>query len=246
MNAREKLEAAERQYAQTFEKHLDNGVEFSSRQVYIDPEVEIAPGAVILPGCILRGTTKIGAGCVIGPNTLLENTTVGAGSTVNASQCYDSALGENNKIGPFTHVRTGTITGEGVHLGAYVETKNADFAEGNTVSHLTYIGDATVGRYCNFGCGTVTCNYDGEGKFHTTIGEYVFIGCNTNLVAPVTVGDHAFTAAGSTIGQDVPAGALGIERAKQANVPAWGEKKLEKYIAKKEKLQADKTDKRNK
>ena len=238
--ARQRLEAAERRYAETFEKHLDNGVEFTSRNVYIDPEVEIAPGAVILPGCILKGKTVIGTGCVIGPNTLLENTTVGAGSTVNASQCYDSALGENNRIGPFTHVRPGTVTAEGVHLGAYVETKNANFAEGNTVSHLTYIGDADVGKYCNFGCGTVTCNYDGEGKFRTTIGDYAFIGCNTNLVAPVKVGDHAYTAAGSTIGQDVPAGALGIERAKQAAIPGWGEKKLEKYIAKKQKLEAEK------
>ena len=128
----------------------------------------------------------------------------------------------------------------GLPSGAYVETKNADFAEGNTVSHLTYIGDATVGKYCNFGCGTVTCNYDGEGKFHTTIGDYAFIGCNTNLVAPVTVGDHAFTAAGSTIGRDVPAGALGIERAKQTEINGWGERKLEKYIAKKQKLEAEK------
>ena len=147
------------------------------------------------------------------------------------------------QIGPFTHVRTGTKTAEGCHLGAYVETKNADFAEGNTVSHLTYIGDATVGKYCNFGCGTVTCNYDGEGKYHTTIGDYAFIGCNTNLVAPVTVGDHAFTAAGSTIGHDVPAGALSIERAKQTEIDNWGENKLQKYIAKKQKLEADKKNK---
>ncbi|MDD4851031.1 MAG: UDP-N-acetylglucosamine diphosphorylase [Gemmiger sp.] len=240
MTAKEKLEMAERQYGEVLEKHLENGVEFTSRAVYIDPEVEIAPGAVILPNCILRGATKIGPRCVIGPNTLLENTVVGAGSTVNASQCYDSTLGENNKIGPFTHVRVGTVTAEGTHLGAYVETKNAHFAEGNTVSHLTYIGDAEVGKYCNFGCGTVTCNYDGEGKYHTVIGDYAFIGCNTNLVAPVTVGDHAFTAAGSTIGADVPAGALGIERARQANVPGWGAKKLEKYVAKKVGLEAQK------
>ena len=240
MTARQRFEAAQRQYAETFEKHLDNGVEFVSRDVYIDPEVEIAPGAVILPGCILRGKTRIAAGCVIGPNTLLENTTVGEGSTVNASQCYDSCLGKNNRIGPFTHVRPGTVTQEGVHLGAYVETKNVNFAEGNTVSHLTYIGDADVGKYCNFGCGTVTCNYDGEGKYHTTIGDYAFIGCNTNLVAPVKVGDHAYTAAGSTIGHDVPAGALGIERGKQAAIEGWGEKKLQKYIAKKQKLEAEK------
>ena len=244
--ARERFAAAERRYAETFEKHLDNGVEFTSRDVYIDPEVEIAPGAVILPGCILKGSTKIAAGCVIGPNTLLENTTVGAGSTVNASQCYDSTLGENNKIGPFTHVRAGTVTAEGVHLGAYVETKNANFAEGNTVSHRTYIGDADVGKYCNFGCGTVTCNYDGEGKYRTTIGDYAFIGCNTNLVAPVRVGDHAYTAAGSTVSKDVPDGALGIERGKQTFLPGWGEKKLAKYIAKKQKLEADKAAKTGK
>ena len=211
--ARENFELAQQRYAATFERHLDNGVNFISDNVCIEPEVIIAPGATILPGCILRGQTVIGPDCVIGPN---------------------------NKIGPFTHVRVGTKTAEGCHLGAYVETKNADFAEGNTVSHLTYIGDATVGKYCNFGCGTVTCNYDGEGKFHTTIGDYAFIGCNTNLVAPVTIGDHAFTAAGSTIGHDVPAGALGIERAKQAEIDGWGERKLEKYIAKKQKLEAEK------
>ena len=211
--AKEKFELAQQRYAATLERHLDNGVNFISRDVYIEPEVVIAPGATILPGCILRGKTSVGADCVIGPN---------------------------NKIGPFSHLRTGTKTAEGCHLGAYVETKNADFAEGNTVSHLTYIGDATVGKYCNFGCGTVTCNYDGEGKFHTTIGDYAFIGCNTNLVAPVTVGDHAFTAAGSTIGHDVPAGALGIERAKQTEINGWGERKLEKYIAKKQKLEAEK------
>ena len=108
--AKAKYLAAKAAFEETFEKHLQNGVEFISDQVFIDPEVEIAPGAVILPGCILRGKTVIGANCVIGPNTLLENTIVEAGSTVNASQCYDSHLGPNNKIGPFTHVRTGTVT----------------------------------------------------------------------------------------------------------------------------------------
>ena len=151
--ARENFELAQQRYAATFERHLDNGVNFISDNVCIEPEVVIAPGATILPGCILRGQTVIGPDCVIGPNTLLEDTVVDAGSTINASQCYGSHIGPNNKIGPFTHVRVGTKTAEGCHLGAYVETKNADFAEGNTVSHLTYIGDATVGKYCNFGCG---------------------------------------------------------------------------------------------
>ena len=128
--AKEKFELARQRYAATFERHLDNGVEFISDNVYIEPEVIITPGTVILPGCILRGKTVIAENCVIGPNTLLEDTIVEAGTTINASQCYESHIGPNNKIGPFTHVRTGTKTAEGCHLGAYVETKNADFAEG--------------------------------------------------------------------------------------------------------------------
>ena len=130
--------------------------------------MQIAPGAVILAGTILRGHTIIGAGCIIGPNTLIEDSIVDEGTTVNASQVYGSHLGPHNNIGPFTHVRVNTVTDYGVHLGAYVETKNSNFARGNTVSHLTYIGDSDVGKYCNFGCGTVTCNYDGKDKFRTT------------------------------------------------------------------------------
>ena len=235
--AKEKFELTQQRYAATFERHLDNGVNFISRDVYIEPEVVIAPGATILPGCILRGKTVIAENCVIGPNTLLENTVVDAGSTINASQCYESHIGPNNKIGPFTHVRINTVTGYGVHLGAYVETKNSNFARGNTVSHLTYIGDSDVGKYCNFGCGTVTCNYDGKDKFRTQIGDYCFIGCNTNLVAPVKVGDGAYTAAGSTITKDVPAQALGIARERQTNLEGWAEPKMEAYIAKKQKLE---------
>ena len=237
--ARENYLAAKQRFAETFQKHLENGVEFWSDDVYIDPEVVIAPGATILPGCILRGNTVIEEGCVIGPNALIEDSTVGGGTTVNASQIHASQIGPHNNIGPFTHVRAGTATDYGVHLGAYVETKNSNLARGNTVSHLTYIGDSDVGKYCNFGCGTVTCNYDGEGKYHTTIGDYAFIGCNTNLVAPVKVGDHAYTAAGSTIGKDVPDGALAIERGKQTALPNWGEHKLQKYMEKKKKLEAE-------
>ena len=208
--AKAKLDAAEAQREEVLLRHIANGVDIRSRNVEIGSEVVIAPGAVILAGTILRGKTTIGAGCVIGPNTLIEDSTVDEGTTVNASQVYSSHLGPHNNIGPFTHVRINTVTGYGVHLGAYVETKNSNFARGNTVSHLTYIGDSDVGKYCNFGCGTVTCNYDGKDKFRTQIGDYCFIGCNTNLVAPVTIGDGAYTAAGSTITKDVPPQALGI------------------------------------
>jgi len=211
------LDAAEAAREDILVQHIANGVVINSRTVQIDPEVVIAPGAVILAGTILRGKTVIGAGCVIGPNTLIEDSTVDEGTAVNASQIYGSHIGPHNNIGPFTHVRVNTVTDYGVHLGAYVETKNSNFARGNTVSHLTYI--------------------DGKDKFRTQIGDYCFIGCNTNLVAPVKVGDGAYTAAGSTITKDVPAQALGIARERQTNLDGWAEPKMEAYIAKKQKLE---------
>ena len=223
--AKAKLDAAEAAREESLLRHIANGVLIDSRTVQIGPEVQIAPGAVILAGTILRGKTVIGAGCVIGPNSLIEDSIVDEGTTVNASQVYGSHLGPHNNIGPFTHVRVNTVTDYGVHLGAYVETKNSNFARGNTVSHLTY--------------GTVTCNYDGKDKFRTQIGDYCFIGCNTNLVAPVKVGDGAYTAAGSTITKDVPAQALGIARDRQTNLEGWAQPKMEAYIAKKQKLEAE-------
>ena len=156
--ARAALEAAEQARMEILLRHIANGVLIDSTAVVIEDTVQIAPGARILPGTILRGSTVIGPGCVIGPNSLIEDSQVGEGTTVNASQVYSSCIGPHNAIGPFTHVRAGTATDYGVHLGAYVETKNSNFARGNTVSHLTYIGDSDVGKYCNFGCGTVTCN----------------------------------------------------------------------------------------
>ena len=237
--ARASLSARREERLAVLEELIAAGVQVMSEDIYVERGVQVAPGATLLPGTILRGKTIVAEGCVIGPNTLLENAVVGKNTTVNASQVYDSTLGENNKIGPYTHVRKDTVTGYGVHLGAYVETKNSNFAMGNTVSHLTYIGDSDVGKYCNFGCGTVTCNYDGENKFRTTIGDYVFVGCNTNLVAPVTVGDGAYTAAGSTITKDVPAGDMGIARERQTNLEGWAKPKMQAYIAKKQKLEAE-------
>ena len=235
--ARGALDRAEAAREAVLLRHIANGVAIDSRTVSIDEGVRIAPGARILPGTILRGDTVIGAGCVIGPNALIEDSAIGEGTTVNASQVYASQIGPHNNIGPFTHIRAGTVTDYGVHLGAYVETKNSNFARGNTVSHLTYIGDSDVGKYCNFGCGTVTCNYDGQNKFRTTIGDYCFIGCNTNLVAPVKVGNGAYTAAGSTITNDVPDGALAIARDRQTNLDDWAVPKMEPYIEKKKALE---------
>ena len=228
--ARTKLDAAESRRENILLFHIANGVNIESRTVQIDEGVVIAPGATILAGTILRGKTVIGAGCVIGPNSLIEDSTVDEGTTVNASQIYGSHIGPHNNIGPFTHVRVNTVTDYGVHLGAYVETKNSNFARGNTVSHLTYIGDSDVGKYCNFGCGTVTCNYDGEGKFHTTIGDYAFIGCNTNLISPVNVGAGSYIAAGSTVTIDVPEDALVIARAREVVKAGWAKGR---YLVKK-------------
>ena len=235
--AREQLDAAEAAREVILLQHIANGVIIDSRTVQIAPDVVIAPGASFwpVPSCAAERSSVRAAS--IGPNTLIEDSIVDEGSTVNASQVYSSHIGPHNNIGPFTHVRVNTVTDYGVHLGAYVETKNSNFARGNTVSHLTYIGDSDVGKYCNFGCGTVTCNYDGKDKFRTTIGDYCFIGCNTNLVAPVKVGDGAYTAAGSTITKDVPAQALGIARDRQTNLEGWAEPKMEAYIAKKKKLE---------
>ncbi len=238
-DARSALDAAEAAREAVLLRHIAAGVLIDSRTVCIDETVRIAPGARILPGTILQGQTVIGPGCVIGPNSLIEDSEIGPDTTVNASQVYGSKIGPHNNIGPFTHIRVNTVTDYGVHLGAYVETKNSNFARGNTVSHLTYIGDSDVGKYCNFGCGTVTCNYDGQAKYRTTIGDYCFIGCNTNLVAPVSVGAGAYTAAGSTVTQDVPAGALAIERGRQANIESWAVPKMEAYIAKKQKLEVE-------
>ena len=143
------------------------------------------------------------------------------GTTVNASQVYGSHIGPHNNIGPFTHVRVNTVTDYGVHLGAYVETKNSNFARGNTVSHLTYIGDSDVGKYCNFGCGTVTCNYDGKDKFRTPDRRLLLHRLQHQPCGPGQGGRRCHTAAGSTITKDVPAQALGIARDRQTNLDGW-------------------------
>ena len=193
--------------------------------VCIAPSVKTGKGSVILSGCILTGDTVIGDGCIIGPNTVLHNVKVGDGTELNNVQGADADVGSNCNIGPFVHIRPNTRLGDRVHLGNFVEVKNSAIDNGTKVSHLTYVGDSDVGKDCNFGCGTVTVNYTGKEKFRTTIGDHCFIGCNTNLVAPVTVGDYGYTAAGSTITEDVPANALAIARAKQVNKDDWVLKK---------------------
>ena len=199
---------------------------------YIDPRCSIAPGVTLLPGTILRGHTAIGSGCEIGPNAMVRDCIVGKDTTINASQVNESTIGSRTHVGPFAYIRPGCTIGDEIKVGDFVEVKNSTLGNGTKISHLTYVGDTDAGSRINFGCGTVTVNYDGTAKFRTTIGDGAFIGCNTNLVAPVKIGEGAYTAAGSTITDDVPAGALGIARARQVNKPQWAKGKLEKFIAK--------------
>ena len=204
------------------EHQLDCGVNIPCFDgVMISPNVKIGEGTLILPGTILRGNVTIGKNCTVGPNTLLHNTTVGDDAYLNSVQSFDARIMSGVNIGPFVHIRPNSVIGEKVHLGNFVEVKNSNIDTGTKVSHLTYVGDSDVGKRVNFGCGTVTVNYTGKAKFRTTIGDDAFIGCNTNLVAPVTVGDGAYTAAGSTITEDVPGDSLGIARARQVNKIGW-------------------------
>ena len=188
---------------------------------YVDPCCVIAPGVTLLPGTILRGSTRIESGCQIGPNAMIRDSRIGEGTTVNASQINESVIGSHTTVGPFAYVRPGCTVGDGCRVGDFVELKNSVLGNGTKVSHLTYVGDSDVGQRVNFGCGTVTTNYDGKRKYRCTIGDDVFIGCNTNLIAPVTLGNGCYTAAGSTITEDVPEDALALARSRQCNKPGW-------------------------
>lgn len=195
------------------EKHLENGVEFVCPDgIIIGRDVEIGAGTQILPGTDLRGKTVIGKDCRIGPNCIIDDCTVEDNVSLNYVQAFKSKVDAGVKIGPFVHIRPGSHIKSGVKIGDFVEIKNSTIGEGTAVAHLTYVGDSDVGKKVNFGCGTVTVNYDGIVKSRCEIGDHCFIGCNTNLIAPVKLGKWAYTAAGTTITKDVPDYALAIDR----------------------------------
>lgn len=204
----------------------ENGVEMlDPSAVYPEATVTVGSGTLLLPGVILRGKTVIGRNCEIGPNTMLVDCVVEDGAVINSSQCHESHIKAGAHVGPFAYIRPNCTVGENVKVGDFVELKNSSIGDGTKISHLTYVGDSDVGENCNFGCGTVTVNYDGKQKFRTTIGDHCFIGCNSNLVAPVRVGDGAYTAAGSTITEDVPPKNLAVARARQVNKSGWKDKR---------------------
>lgn len=202
--------------------HMRNGVTMNLPEtILIEDGVEIGTDTVINPNVTLKSGTKIGKNCVIGTGSILEKAVIADNVDILSSVIIKSSVGENTHVGPFAYIRPDCRVGSDVKVGDFVELKNSNIDNGTKISHLTYVGDSDVGKRVNFGCGTVTVNYDGKNKFRTTIGDDVFIGCNTNLVAPVKLNDGAFTAAGSTITDDVPENNLAIARARQVNKAGW-------------------------
>jgi len=188
-------------------------------------DVKIEPDTVVFPGSQLKGATSIGPDCEIGPYAILENAEVGAGTKIRQSTLVDSSVGKDAKIGPYAYLRPGSIIENNVKLGDFVEVKNSTVGEGSKASHLAYIGDADIGKRVNISCGVVFVNYDGKNKHRTKVGDDVFIGCNVNLVAPVIVNNKAYVAAGTTVTEAVPEGALCIGRSRQENKEKWVERK---------------------
>ena len=188
---------------------------------WIDVDVTIESDVTLHPGTALAGKTTIATGSVIGPRTTLTDVVVDAGAHVIESTCTGSHIGAKATVGPYTFLRAGTTLGAGAKAGAYVEIKNSTVGDGSKVPHLSYVGDATIGSGTNIGAATIFVNYDGVDKHQTIVGDEVRIGSDTMLVAPVSIGDGAYTAAGSIITEDVPAGSIGVARAKQRNVLGW-------------------------
>ena len=200
------------------ETHMRNGVTIiDPATTYIESGVSIGQDTTIYPGVTIAGQTVIGEDCVIGPHSEIKDCEIGRGTHIHQSVAHSSSIGSNVNIGPFAHIRPQSEIHDSVKIGNFVEIKKTVFGEGSKASHLSYIGDAEVGKGVNIGCGSITVNYDGKKKHLTKIEDDVFIGCNSNLVAPVTVGKGAYVAAGSTITEDVPGEALSIARARQIN-----------------------------
>ena len=227
INSRVQLAEAEKILRQrkNFELMNEGVTIIDPATTFIDSEVEIGRDTIIYPNTFIEGNTKIGEDCEIGPSTRLTNMIVGDGVTAHFSYCHDSEICEGVTLGPYVHIRPGSKISRGVKIGNFVEVKNSNVGEGSKLPHLQYIGDCDMGSGCNMGCGTITVNYDGKKKFRTKIGDNVFVGCNSNLVAPVEIESGAYIAAGSTITENVPAKNLAVARARQVNKDNWQDKR---------------------
>ena len=211
------------------ESHMVNGVTIIDvNSTYIEADVEIGNDTIVYPGAMLRRNTKIGTNCVIGMNCSITNSQIGNYTEVQSSTIVDSTVGENTTVGPYAYLRPNSNIGNNVKIGDFVEVKNATIEDNSKASHLSYIGDAHVGKDVNIGCGVVFVNYDGKNKFKSTVKDGAFIGSNSNLVAPVTVEEKGYVATGSTITNDVPQGALAVARERQVIKEGWVAKKEER------------------
>ena len=208
------------------EYHMRNGVTMRNPEsVYIEDGVEIGNDTEICQNVTIKSGTKIGSDCVIGSGSMLDRAVIHDGVDVLSSVILESEVDEGTHVGPFAYIRPNCHVGKEVKVGDFVELKNSNIDDGTKISHLTYIDDSDVGKRVNFGCGTVTCNYDGKKKYRTTIGDDCFVGCNTNFVSPINVGDGVYIAAGSTITEDIPENSLSIARARQVNKEGWKDKR---------------------
>ncbi len=227
INSHDQLAGAQGQLRQEINRRLmESGVwMLDPDRTYIDDTVVVEAGARIYPGVHLEGSTTVAAGARVGPDVYAVDSAIGADATVWYAVLRSAVVGDECSVGPYASLRPGTVLERGAKVGSFVETKNAHLGETAKANHLTYLGDADVGARSNIGAGTVTCNYDGYHKHRTEIGEDVFIGSDTMLVAPVKIGDGAVTGAGSVITRDVPEGALAVERGEQREVPGYAERR---------------------
>ena len=227
INTRQQLAAADKALRMRKDRELmESGVTIiDPNTTFIDADVQIGQDTIIHPNTYIEGKTVIGEDCEIGPNVRFVNMKVGNNVKVHFSYCHDAEISNDVTLGPYVHVRPGTKLSERVKVGNFVEIKNSVIGKGTKLPHLQYIGDSDVGAGVNVGCGTVTCNYDGKNKFRTKIEDNAFIGCNTSLVAPVTVGKGSYIAAGSAITKDVPPNTLAVGRSRQTNITGWNDKR---------------------
>jgi bifunctional UDP-N-acetylglucosamine pyrophosphorylase/glucosamine-1-phosphate N-acetyltransferase len=223
VNDRVQLAAAGGVYnARLLDAHMRAGVTIADpATTWIDAAVTLEADVTLLPSVDLHGTTSVGTGSVIGPQVSLTDTAVGANTTIERAVCRGATVGAQVTIGPFAYLRPGSVLHDGAHIGTYVEIKGSEIGAGTKVPHLSYVGDATIGEQANIGAATVFVNYDGVAKHRSTIGNHARTGADNMFVAPVNVGDGAYTAAGAVITKDVPSGALGRSSARQENVSGW-------------------------
>jgi len=225
MNIQE-YEALEKKRIERNLAYMEAGVNFIDlRMAYIDEGVKIGRGTTIYPCVVLEGDVTVGENCTIGQNTRIKDSVIGDEVTIQSSVITESKVGNNTSIGPFAYLRPNSDVGSNCKVGDFVEIKNSKLGDGAKASHLTYIGDSDVGEKVNLGCGVVFVNYDGSRKYRSVIEDGAFIGCNTNLVSPVHVGEKAYIAAGSTVTTDVPDGALYVARTKGKVLEGWVERK---------------------